>query len=191
MWIFGYGSLIWKQNFPFSDRVVCCVKSYRRVFYQGSIDHRGVPGKPGRVVTLIESNEEALQPSTTTAADAVAVSGIAFHVLPEHEAETLAALDIREKGGYDRVMLPVYHPVTGEALGMDCLCYIANPTNEDYLGAASDEDIARQIVSSIGPSGPNVEYLVKLADGLRAIEVADEHVFRIEAAVQRLEQGAA
>lgn len=168
LWLFGYGSLIWRPDIEFIDRRPARVAGWSRRFWQGSHDHRGLPEAPGRVVTLIRD-------------DSASCDGMAYLVDREVVEETFSQLDYREKNGYERHTVHMEfrdsgHRDTG-------VVYIAPVNNFAYLGPAPLADIASQIYRSSGPSGSNMEYLLELADALRALEAEDAHVFELEAAV--------
>ncbi len=167
VWVFGYGSLIWRPDIPHSRAHPARLEGWSRRFWQGSHDHRGLPHAPGRVVTLIEE------------VDAVC-HGIAY--LVERDAATaLEDLDYREKNGYRR------HDVE-LAIGTDStlgIAYIAPRDNHAYLGPAPLDQIATQILESTGPSGTNRDYLYRLGDALRQLDADDAHVFELEALVRK------
>jgi glutathione-specific gamma-glutamylcyclotransferase len=177
MWLFGYGSLLFKQGFPFAERRSCFIVGYRRLFWQASSDHRGTPEQPGRVVTL--------RPFAS-----VRCWGAAFFVDSKDEAAVRSQLDVREKNGYQRLILPLYQAEAQSAFA-DGECYIAAPGNAHDLGCAPLPDIANQIVKAEGPSGKNREYVYRLAEALRADKLEDPHVFRLEALVRSLDEKSA
>ena len=53
------------------------------------------------------------------------------------------------------------------------LVFIAShsPANANWLGQASREAIAQQVARAVGPSGPNWEYVYRLAAALREVWV--------------------
>src|SRR5690606_20352945 len=57
VWLFGYGSLIFRPDFPFLARRPARIRGWARRFWQGSHDHRGTLSHPGRVATLIQQPE--------------------------------------------------------------------------------------------------------------------------------------
>ncbi|MBL7252589.1 gamma-glutamylcyclotransferase [Alloalcanivorax sp. C16-2] len=160
VWLFGYGSLIFKADFPYLERRPASIRGWARRFWQGSHDHRGTPESPGRVLTLVES------PGTVCA-------GMAYRVAPA----VFDHLDVREKNGYLRFSTPMTFSDGGHEEG---LVYIATEDNAAFLGPASEAAIARQIAGSHGPSGPNRDYLLNLAEALRELGAEDEHVFALE-----------
>jgi cation transport protein ChaC len=156
-WIFGYGSLVWRPGFPHRTCRAAFVRGWRRRYWQGSTDHRGVPGAPGRVVTLVEEPAHG------------ACWGMAYQVAPEDQRDVFAALDHREKGGYDRVSVDLHFSDGASDRATSGLMYVATDENPNYLGPAPLEMIANQVLASHGPSGPNPEYVVRLAEALRTI----------------------
>ncbi len=160
VWLFGYGSLIYKVDFPYLERRPACVRHWVRRFWQGSHDHRGTPESPGRVLTLVPEP------------DAVCI-GIAYLIAPA----VFAQLDEREKNGYLRFATELD---LGEGEHTDGLVYIATAENAAYLGPAPEAEIARHIAASCGPSGPNRDYLLQLATALRQLDADDRHVFDVE-----------
>ncbi|MGN6519141.1 MAG: gamma-glutamylcyclotransferase [Dokdonella sp.] len=166
VWLFGYGSLIWKADFDYLDRRHAHLHGWSRRFWQGSHDHRGTPEAPGRVLTL------ARDPGASCA-------GVAYLVTPA----VFDALDHREKNGYLRHVEPL---VFDDGSRVDGLVYIADGHNAAWLGPASDTAIARQIAAAHGPSGANRDYVLHLADALRAQHAEDAHVFAIERELHRL-----
>ncbi len=159
-WIFGYGSLIWRPDFPYSERRRAAISGWRRRFWQASPDHRGVPEAPGRVVTLVR--EEAAR-----------CWGVAFKPSAEDYGAIIAALDVRERNGYEMLELDLHFDDGSVARG---ITYVAGPDNPSFVGPAALGDMARQIAGAHGPSGPNREYLLRLAETLRELDVHDEEV---------------
>jgi cation transport regulator ChaC len=171
LWVFGYGSLIYKVDFDFIDRRPANIYGYERRLWQGSSDHRGTIERPGRVATLI--------PSANTAC-----FGMAYKVNPtvfEH-------LDHREKNGYLREEIEIEFissPNVGQTVRG--LVYMANPENKAFLGEASIDKLATEIHTSRGPSGENKHYVYDLAESLREYDVNDEHILTVEQALRALD----
>ena len=176
IWLFGYGSLIYKVDFPYLARKPASISGWMRRFWQGSHDHRGTPGNPGRVATLIE-------------ADGQECMGVAYQVT----ADVFEHLDHREKNGYLRFEVEIGFLTEFESKDKQKieikrgLVYIAPTDNAAYLGPASEREIAEHIFRSSGPSGPNSEYVFLLAQALRDMNEFDHHVFKIESFLKELE----
>ena len=163
-WVFGYGSLIWKQDFPYLESRPGRITGWARRFWQGSHDHRGLDHDPGRVVTLVAATGEHCD-------------GRAFLVEPE----VFEHLDHREKNGYERIAVEIAF----ESRSVDGVVYRACESNEAFLGPAPMEEMAAQINRCVGPSGSNRGYVIELARALRSMGYSDHHVFEVESWVLR------
>lgn len=171
IWIFGYGSLVWRPNFDFRDRQPAKISGWARRFYQGSPDHRGTSESLGRVVTLIQAAEEECY-------------GVAYAIDSHKRNEIFEYLDIREQGGYSLINADIQllngNHVSGHV-------YIANAGNRFYLGPTSVEKMAIQILTAHGPSGSNLEYFNQLYEALSLFAPDDAHMTELHLAISKMD----
>ena len=172
VWVFGYGSLIWRPGMAFAERRVARVRGWARRFWQGSHDHRGFPHAPGRVVTLVQEPGASCE-------------GVAYRLHVDQAAATFAGLDHREKNGYQRRNVRLEFRPGGTGAG---IVYIAPVGNRAFLGPAPLDEMVAQISRAAGPSGTNVDYVRELETALRRLAIDDPHVFEL---ARRLREGSA
>ncbi len=172
VWVFGYGSLIFRADFPFRERRVGKLRGFARRFWQRSPDHRGTPEAPGRVVTLVE------EPGSS-------VLGVVYRVAAVHSQTVLTDLDHRERAGYERIDVSV-ELVDAGFVSVPAVVYLARAGDPGFAPESSNEEIARVVRSASGPSGHNESYVLRLAQALREIGEDDPHVFEIERLLRRM-----
>lgn len=169
VWIFAYGSLLFRPGFDYVERRRAFVRGWTRRFWQGSPDHRGVPEAPGRVVTLIPRATET-------------VGGAAYRIAAEDARAIVELLDDREQAGFVRAKLPLVAAPDAEPFA-EGITWVAGSENPHFLGELPEHAIAAYVRDRRGPSGSNTDYVLRLAESLRALEVTDLHVERIAEAL--------
>lgn len=173
LWIFGYGSICWHPGFTYGQSKVGSINGFSRRFWQGNTTHRGIPGKPGRVATLVEEQK-------------MVTYGVAFQLLGEAALDYLNQREV-QLGGY-KSHITLFQPKDLSMLPFPVLLYIATPSNQHWLGPGPLDKIAEQVVYSSGNSGHNVEYVLRLADWMRETlpDIQDDHLYTIESHVHKI-----
>jgi len=159
MWVFGYGSLLWKPGFEVAESALAVLPDYHRSFCMRSVHHRGTDVAPGLVLAL----------------DAYAGAqchGQALRVATGREDETLAYLRERElvSSAYFETRLAVD---LRDGRQVEAVTFVIDPDHVQYCGSLPLEEQARIIARATGGMGPNAEYLFNTAAHLRDLGIDD------------------
>ncbi|KAJ3566705.1 hypothetical protein NP233_g6829 [Leucocoprinus birnbaumii] len=174
-------AVFWKPPPHVIKQVPGYLKGYVRRFAQSSHDHRGTRENPGRVVTLVHKEDWDKFSEADAFPHEDVVWGVAYTIDPAYEAED----------GYTMETLDIYGIVDGQeqVIIHNAFCYVGRNDNPSFIGSEPLNILADRIWRTVGPSGPNKEYLYKLADSVRELSPNsyDSHLFALEEMVQALD----
>ena len=160
LWVFGYGSLIWRPGFSYAARHAATLRGWRRSLCIYSHVYRGTPDQPGLVLGLDRGG---------------ACRGIAFQVPMSKRDRTIQYL--REREQVTAVYLERAAAIaldTGERVR--AVTYVADRRHPQYAGRLAREVMLQIVLSASGRSGPNTEYVAQTYSQLTALGVRDSEL---------------
>jgi cation transport protein ChaC len=167
LWVFGYGSLMWRPGFPFVEQVPARLIGEHRALCVYSFVHRGTPEKPGLVLGLDRGG---------------ACRGIAFRVAEANRAETVAYLRAREQ------VTSVYREVTRSVWlqndarqRVSALTYVVDRGHVQYAGRLSLGEQLRHVRQGHGQSGANRDYVLATVKAIEAEGFRDTQLHQLAA----------
>jgi glutathione-specific gamma-glutamylcyclotransferase len=174
LWVFGYGSLMWRPGFAFAEKAPAALIGAHRSLCIYSFHHRGTQDHPGLVLGLDEGG---------------ACRGMAFRVSPDKRDATLSYL--REREQVTEVYVESMRPISlldDSGREIEALCYIVDRAHPQYAGRLSIETQTRLVRAAVGLSGANIDYVLNT---VRHLQEAGIHDVELMALAQRLNEGSA
>jgi cation transport protein ChaC len=160
LWVFAYGSLIWRPGFAFLEQVPARLIGAHRALCVLSYIHRGTPERPGLVLGLDQGGT---------------CKGLAFRVAARDRAETLAYLREREQVTkvYREALRSVW--LLGEPeRRVQAVCYVVDRGHPQYAGRMPLERQLHHVRQGHGQSGANRDYVLSTVKALESLGFRDE-----------------
>lgn len=155
LWVFAYGSLMWRPGFAALERVPARLSGMHRALCVYSFVHRGTPERPGLVLGLDHGGM---------------CRGIAYRVAAKARASTVAYLRAREQ------VTSVYRETVRRIALEDAarrqvsaLCYTVDRSHVQYAGRLPLAERVHYVRQGHGRSGANRDYVIEAVRALEAL----------------------
>ncbi|MGO3131208.1 MAG: gamma-glutamylcyclotransferase [Alcaligenes sp.] len=167
LWVYGYGSLIWRPDFEFAEQRQALLRGYHRALCLWSRINRGTPEQPGLVFGLDVGGS---------------CRGMAFRIPADSVPKVFDALWLREmpSGAY----IPRWLRCRTSQGDIRALVFTMNRKTDAYVPRMPDEQLRQVVHSAQGTNGPCIEYVMETASALQRSKILDK---RLQSVVQLLQ----
>ena len=165
VWVFGYGSLIWRPEFEFDLKVRGRVHGYHRSLCLWSRLYRGTPERPGLVL--------GLEPGGS-------VHGVAFRIPARDAHRDLRALWRRElfTGSYVPRWLQV-RLADDDASQVRAIGFVMDRSAPGYAGSLDRTTMLDTVCTASGSNGTCAEYVLSTVQSLAEHRIYDRHLAKL------------
>src|SRR4051812_35377448 len=162
LWIFGYGSLIWRPDFAFEEQRAARVHGWHRALKMWSRINRGTPERPGLVFGLLSGG---------------CCRGVVFRVAQEHGAQTLTKLWGREMATavYDPRWLMVQTP----GGPVRALAFTLSRNSPNHTGELTEEEYRAIFAFASGIYGTTHDYAHRTLEELKRHDIRDRNLEKL------------
>lgn len=169
LWVFAYGSLMWRPGFEAAETHHARLVGWRRSFCIYSRYHRGSKRRPGLVLGLDRGG---------------VCEGLVFRVAAENARETLRYLREREQVGsvYREAQVPVTL-MSGDHAEVTALAFLVERAHPSYAGQLSLAKQAHFVRGGLGRSGNNIDYLASTLAHLHQLGIRERELERLQTLV--------
>ena len=163
LWVFGYGSLIWKPEFAFEAREPARINGYHRRLCLRSVTYRGTHDCPG-IVAGLDRGGSCL--------------GMAYRIVAAEVLTVFGQLWERE------MFLGSYRPTWLRAQllrgpRVEALAFVVRRDAFNYGGHLSEDELVDILVRACGSKGSSLEYLQRTVAALHEAGLRDPHLERL------------
>jgi len=163
LWLFGYGSLMWKPELEFAESRPALLNGWHRRFCLWQWRYRGSRRNPGLMLAIDRGG---------------ACRGIAYRIAAPSVRDKVTGVWKREMMGSGYVprwvkLTTMQGPVRG-------LTFVANRDSERYAGRITDEIVADHIAQACGEGGTSAEYLLETVLKCEELGIHDRFLWRLQ-----------
>lgn len=166
VWIFAYGSLIWKPACDFVEMRTGLLRGWHRAFCLGwNTRHRGSEEAPGLMLALDAGGS---------------CKGVLYRLPPDAVEDSLLRLVRREMSMKPSAFPPRWVDVASERGPVRALTFCIDRRSGRYVAGLSEEQVATVLARAVGHRGSMVEYLFNTVRHLEAMGIRDSHLWRLQ-----------
>ena len=176
LWIFAYGSLIWRPACATEDQRFATLRGWHRDFCLKLMRFRGTPEFPGLMMALDRGG---------------ACRGVIQRLPRDNTRSCLTQLIRREMSVKPSTNQPRWITVESHGERVRAIAIAADRRGYNYDGGRSIEDIAHVLSRAVGHWGSGAEYLMQTVKHLEELGIHDCYLWRLQELVaEKIRNGA-
>jgi cation transport protein ChaC len=170
IWLFAYGSLIWKPEVDHLEEQAGIARGWHRSFCFKVPRFRGTQEHPGLMMALDRGGQ---------------CRGVLYKLDSTDSEATLAKLFRREFTVKPINSMPRWITVDGDRGRLSALTFVMNRESPCYVGKLSPDEVADVLASACGHLGSGAEYLYNTVLHLREKGIYDSNLWQLQQLVAK------